>query len=317
MAVANAGEGQMTSRGGEVHGVLRFAIGLIGDEARAALQRQLSTLLQAHPAFRIEVDACEDGLVVRGDDELELREIREQITPQYDASIGELTISYKESIRRPAEAEGKYIRQTGGSGNYGHARIRLEPNEPGKDVEFINEIKGGVVPKEYIKPIEHGIREAALGGILAGYEVVDFKAILYGGSYHDVDSNEMSFQIAGSLAFKEAARKANPVLLEPLMAVEVTVPEGHMGAIIGDINERRGRIEGMQHTGGTQLIRATIPLAEMLSFSEHGRPGYPMRFARYLPAPPHGPFGDDAGAHVRKPSSPKSGARSAAAGLDD
>ena len=137
----------MTSKGGEVHGVLSFAIGLISDEGRVALQHQFSTVIQAHPTFRIEVDAFENGLIVRGDDELELMEIREKITPEYEANIGELTISYKESIRRPAEAEGKYIRQTGGSGNYGHAKIRLEPNEPGKDVEFINEIKGDVVPK--------------------------------------------------------------------------------------------------------------------------------------------------------------------------
>jgi elongation factor G len=318
MAVAIAGGVQMTSKGGEVHGVLSFAIGLISDEGRVALQHQLSTVIQAHPTFSIEVDALENGLIVRGDDELDLMEIREKITPEYEANIGELTISYKESIRRPAEAKGKYIRQTGGSGNYGHAKIRLEPNEPGKDVEFINEIKGDVVPKEYIMPIEHGIRKAALGGILAGYEVVDFKAILYDGSYHEADSNEMAFKIAGSLAFKEAARKANPVLLEPVMAVEVTSPEEHMGTTISDINSRRVRIEGMERTGGTQVIRAIIPLAEMLSSSEHGRPRYAMHFAGYQPAPPrHGQFGDDAGAHVRKPSSPKSGAGSAAAGLDD
>jgi len=308
----------MASRGDDVHGVLSFAIGLISDDGRLALQLLLNTVIQAHPTFRIEVDAFENGLIVRGDDELELMEIREKITPQSEANIGELTISYKESIRRPAEAEGKYIRHTGGLGNYGHAKIRLEPNAPGKDVEFINEIKGGVVPQGFIKPIEHGIRKAALGGILAGYEVVDFKAILYDGSYHDVDSNEMAFTIAGSMAFKEAARKANPVLLEPVMAVEVTVPEGHMGTIIGDFNSRRGHIEAVERTGERQVIRAIIPLAEMLSSSEHGRPRYAMHFAGYQPAPPpHGQFGDDVGAHVRNPPSPKSGAGSMAARLDD
>ena len=308
----------MSSRRGQVHGVLSFAIGLINDEGRLALQHHLSTVMQAHPTFRIEVDVFENVLMVRGDDELELMEVRENIVPQYEASIGELTISYKESIRRPAEAEGKYIRQTGGSGNYGHAKVRLEPNEPGKGVEFINEIKGGVVLKGYIRSIEQGIRKAALGGILAGYEVDDFKAILYDGSYHEVDSNEMAFEIAGSLAFKEAARRANPVLLEPVMAVEVAVPEEYMGTIIGDINSRRGRIEGIERTGGIHVIRATIPLAEMLRSSEHGRPSYPMHFAGYEPTPPpFGQFGDDEGARVRKPSGPKSGAGSAAAGLDD
>ena len=308
----------MTSKGGEVHGVLSFAIGLISDEGRVTLQHQLSTVIQAHPTFKIGVDASENGLMVRGDDELELMEIREKIIPQYEANIGELTINYKESIRRPAEAEGKYIRQTGGSGNYGHVKIRIEPNEPGKGFQFINDIQGGVVPKEYIKPTEQGIREALQGGVLAGYEIVDAKTTLFDGSYHDVDSNEMAFKIAGSMAFKEAARKASPVLLEPVMAVEVTVSEEHTGTVIADINSRRGRIEDMEHTGGTQVIRAIVPLAEMLGSSEHGRPTYPMHFAGYQAAPPpRGQFGDDAGAHVRKPSSPKSGAGSAAAGPDD
>ncbi len=152
-----------------------------------------------------------------------------------------------------AEAEGKYIRQTGGSGNYGHCKLRIEPNTPGAGYEFINAIKCGSVPKEYIKPIDQGVQGAIELGILAGYPLVDIKVTLYDGSYHEVDSNEMAFKFAGSIAFKEAARKASPVLLEPVMAVEVTVPEEHMGAIIGDINSRRGRIEGMEHVGGSQV----------------------------------------------------------------
>ena len=256
----------MTSWSGKVHGLLSFAIESMNAEDRADLQQQLNTFMQAHPTFRIEVNALESGLIVCGDDELQLLEIRREIALQSEAKIGEITIGYKESIRRPAEAEGKYIRQTGGSGNYGHCKIRLEPNEPGRGYEFINDIKGGVVPKEYIKPIDQAIQGAMEHGILAGFPVVDVKATLFDGSYHDVDSNEMAFKIAGAIAVKEAARKASPLLLEPVMAVEIEVPEEFMGAIVGDINSRRGRIEGMERTAGTRLIRATIPLAEVLKF---------------------------------------------------
>jgi elongation factor G len=208
-----------------------------------------------------------------------------------EANVGEPRVAFRETIRKTAEAEGKYIRQTGGSGNYGHVKIRLEPNEPGKGFEFIDAIRGGVVPKEYIKPTEQGIKEALHNGVLAGYEMVDFKATLYDGSYHDVDSNEMAFKIAGSMAFKEAARKASPVLLEPVMAVEVTVPEEYMGTIIGDINSRRGRIEGMEHAAGSQVIKAMVPLKEMFGYvneirsSTQGRASYSMQFARYEEAP--------------------------------
>jgi elongation factor G len=305
----------MTSRDGHVHGIMSFAIEFINDEGRAALQRQLNSLIQTLPTFKIKVNAYENVLLVSGEDELELMEFREKITPQYVANIGELKISYKESIRRQAEGEGKYIRQTGDSGNYGHCKLRVEP---GVGYEFINEIKGGVVPEEYFKPIDQEVQAALELGILAGYPVVDVKATPFDGSYHEVNSSEMAFKFAGLIALKEAARKALPVLLEPVMAVEVTVPEEFMGTIIGDFNSRRGRIEGMDHTAGTQVIRATIPLAEVLSSSQHGRPRYSMHFAGYQPAPPpHRQFGDDAGTRVRKPSSPKTGAGSAAAELDD
>jgi len=307
----------MTGRGDEVHGVLWFTIELINERERAEIQKQLNTFIQAHPAFKLEVNTFENGLIIRGDDELELMGFRENILTQHEANIGELKISYKESIRRQAEAEGKYIRQTGGSGNYGHCKLLIEPNEPGAGYEFINDIKGGRVPKEYIRPIDQGV-QAALGlGILAGFPIVDVKVTLFDGSYHEVDSNEMAFKFAGSIALKEAARKALPILLEPVMAVEVIVPEEFMGMAMGDINSRRGRIEGMEHTAGTQVIRATIPLAEMLSFGKHGRPEYPMYFAGYQPAPPrHEQFGDDAGTPVGKPSSPKPKTGSAAADLD-
>jgi elongation factor G len=211
-----------------------------------------------------------------------------------------------------SEAEGKYIRQTGGSGNYGHVKIRLEPNEAGKGFEFINDIKGGVVPKEYIKPTEQGIREALQGGVLAGYEIVDVKATLFDGSYRDVDSNEMAFKIAGSIAFKEAARRAKPVLLEPVMDVEVTVPEEYMGTIIGDLNSRRGRIEGMEMVGGSRVIKANVPLSEMFGYATHisgstkGKGNLCIRFARYEAVPPRDELGgDEPGVTVTRPNRPR------------
>jgi elongation factor G len=207
-----------------------------------------------------------------------------------EANVGKPQVAYRETIRKPSEAEGKFIRQTGGRGQYGHVKIRLEPN-PGKGYEFENEIVGGTVPKEYIKPVDQGIKEALKGGILAGYEMVDVKAILYDGSYHDVDSSEMAFKIAGSMAFKEAARKASPVLLEPVMSVEVVTPEDYAGVIMGDLSSRRGRIEGMEHRAGSQVIKAIVPLAEMFGYATHmrsstqGRAEYSMHFARYEEAP--------------------------------
>jgi elongation factor G len=212
----------------------------------------LSRLADEDPTFKVRTDIESGQTIISGMGELHLEILVDRMKREHkvEANVGEPRVAFRETIRKTAEAEGKYIRQTGGSGNYGHVKIRLEPGEPGSGFQFLDAIRGGVVPKEYIKPTEQGIREALTGGILAGYEMVDFKAVLYDGSYHDVDSNEMAFKIAGSMAFKEAARKASPVLLEPMMAVEVTVPEEHMGTIIGDINSRRGRIEGMEHVGG-------------------------------------------------------------------
>ena len=196
----------------------------------------LAKLAQEDPTFKVRTDITNGQTIISGMGELHLEIIVDRMMREYkvEANVGKPQVNYRETIRAKAEAEGKYIRQTGGSGNYGHAKIRIEPNEPGKGYEFSNDIKGGTIPKEYIKPIDQGIQEALLGGVLAGYEMVDIKVSLYDGSYHDVDSNEMAFKIAGSMAFKEAARKAKPVLLEPVMAVEVTVPEEYMGTIIGD-----------------------------------------------------------------------------------
>ncbi len=262
-----------------------------GDQEKMGLA--LAKLSDEDPTFKVRTDQDSGQTIISGMGELHLEILVDRMKREHkvEANVGEPKVAFRETIRKASEAEGKYIRQTGGSGNYGHVKIRLEPNEPGKGFEFIDAIKGGVVPREYIKPTEQGIREALHNGVLAGYEMVDFKATLFDGSYHDVDSNEMAFKIAGSMAFKEAAKKASPVLLEPVMAVEVTVPEEHMGTIIGDINSRRGRIEGMEHVGGSQVIKAMVPLKEMFGYvndirsSTQGRASYSMQFARYEEAP--------------------------------
>jgi elongation factor G len=253
----------------------------------------LAKLAQEDPTFRVHTDPDSGQTIIAGMGELHLEIIVDRMMREYkvEANVGKPQVAYRETIRGNAEAEGKYIRQTGGSGNYGHAKIRISPNEPGKGYEFSNDIKGGTIPKEYIKPIDQGIQDAMTRGVLAGYEMVDIKVSLYDGSYHDVDSNEMAFKIAGSMAFKEAARKAKPVLLEPVMDVEVTVPEEFMGTIIGDLNSRRGRIEGMEMVGGTQAIKATVPLSTMFGYATHmrsstqGRANYSMQFKQYEEAP--------------------------------
>ncbi len=253
----------------------------------------LAKLAQEDPTFRVRTDIDSNQTIIAGMGELHLEIIVDRMMREYkvEANVGKPQVNYRETIRSNADAEGKYIRQTGGSGNYGHAKIRISPNEPGKGYEFSNDIKGGTIPKEYIKPIDQGIQDAMQRGVLAGYEMVDVKVSLYDGSYHDVDSNEMAFKIAGSMAFKEAARKAKPVLLEPVMSVEVTVPEEYMGTIIGDLNSRRGRIEGMEMVGGVQAIRATVPLSTMFGYATHmrsstqGRANYSMEFKQYEEAP--------------------------------
>jgi len=253
----------------------------------------LTKLAQEDPTFRVRTDIDSNQTIIAGMGELHLEIIVDRMMREYkvEANVGKPQVNYRETIRSNADAEGKYIRQTGGSGNYGHAKIRISPNEPGKGYEFSNDIKGGTIPKEYIKPIDQGIQDAMQRGVLAGYEMVDVKVSLYDGSYHDVDSNEMAFKIAGSMAFKEAARKAKPVLLEPVMSVEVTVPEEYMGTIIGDLNSRRGRIEGMEMVGGVQAIRATVPLSTMFGYATHmrsstqGRANYSMEFKQYEEAP--------------------------------
>ncbi len=253
----------------------------------------LGKLAQEDPTFRVSTDPDSGQTIIEGMGELHLEILVDRMMREFNvqANVGKPQVAYRETIRKESKAEGKYIRQTGGSGQYGHVRIRLEPNEPGKGYEFVNEVVGGVIPKEFIKPVDQGIKEAMEGGVLAGYEMVDVKATLYDGSYHDVDSNEMAFKIAGSMAFKEAARKASPVLLEPVMSVEVVVPEEYMGTIIGDLSSRRGRIEALEHRAGSQVIKAMVPLAEMFGYATNmrsntqGRATFSMHFSRYEEAP--------------------------------
>jgi elongation factor G len=253
----------------------------------------LSKLAQEDPTFKVHTDPDSGQTIISGMGELHLEIIVDRMMREYkvEANVGKPQVAYRETVRRHSEAEGKYIRQTGGRGQYGHVKIYLDPQEPGKGYEFVNDVVGGVVPKEYIKPVDQGIQEALEGGVLAGYPMVDVKATLYDGSYHEVDSNEMAFKIAGSMAVKEAARKASPVLLEPVMAVEVVTPEEYAGTIMGDLSSRRGRIEGMEHRAGSQVIKAIVPLAEMFGYATHmrsstqGRAEYSMHFARYEEAP--------------------------------
>jgi len=262
-----------------------------GDQEKMALA--LAKLAQEDPTFKVHTDPDSGQTIISGMGELHLEILVDRMMREFsvEANVGKPQVAYRETLRKAAEAEGKYIRQTGGRGQYGHVKIRLEPQPPGKGYEFVNEIVGGSVPKEFIKPVDQGIKEAMEGGVLAGYEMVDVKATLYDGSYHDVDSSEIAFKIAGSMAFKEAARKASPVLLEPVMSVEVVVPEDFAGAIMGDLSSRRGRIEGMEHRAGSQVIKAIVPLAEMFGYATHmrsstqGRATYSMHFARYEEAP--------------------------------
>jgi elongation factor G len=228
-------------------------------------------------------------------------------------------VIYVETIRKQAEAEGKYIRR----GQYAQVKLRLEPREPGSDYQFVNEIREGAVLPEFVEPINFGIQEAMKGGILAGHEMVDLRAVLYDGSYHVADSSEMAFKIAASIAFKEAARKASPVLMEPVMLVQVVAPEDFAGSIVGDLSVRRGRIEGMEHRAGSQVITAIAPLAEMLGYATHlrsitqGRAEYSMHFAHYEAAPRTGESGaDEAGVTANRPKGPKAGSGFAAAELE-
>jgi elongation factor G len=253
----------------------------------------LTKLAEEDPTFRTYTDQETGQTIIAGMGELHLEIIVDRMLREFkvEANVGKPQVAYRETIRKAVKAEGKFVRQSGGRGQYGHVWLEVEPMEPGAGYEFVNKIVGGVVPREYIQPVDNGIKEAMESGILGGYPVVDIRATIVDGSYHEVDSSEMAFKIAGSMALKEALRKADPVLLEPVMQVEVTVPEDYMGDVIGDINSRRGRIEGMEARGGAQVIRAVVPLAEMFGYATdlrsrtQGRGVYSMQLSHYEEVP--------------------------------
>jgi len=253
----------------------------------------LNKLTEEDPTFQLRTDPESGQTIISGMGELHLEVIVDRMFREFkvEANVGRPQVAYRETITREAQAEGKHVRQTGGHGQYGDVWIRVAPNERGKGFEFINAIVGGVVPREYIKPTEMGIKETLENGIIAGYPMIDVKVTLFDGSYHEVDSNEMAFKTAGSLAIKEAARKAAPVLLEPVMLVEVTTSEEFYGDIIGDLNRRRGTILGMESRGAMHVVRGYVPLAEMFGYVNDlrsmtsGRASYSMEFAHYDPVP--------------------------------
>jgi elongation factor G len=254
----------------------------------------LARLAEEDPTFRVESNEETGQTLISGMGELHLEIIVDRLKREFnvDANVGRPQVAYRETISKPAEKiQGKFVRQTGGSGQYGDAVINLLPNEPGAGYEFVDKIVGGKIPKEYIKPIDEGIREAMGSGVLAGYPVVDVKVELIDGSYHDVDSSERAFKIAGSMAFKEAMKRAKPKLLEPTMAVEVTTPEDYVGDVMGNLASRRGRVGNMAPVGNAQVIQASVPLSEMFGYAtdlrsmSQGRADFSMQFDRYEEVP--------------------------------
>ena len=253
----------------------------------------LQKLAEEDPTFKVHTDAETGQVIISGMGELHLQIIVDRMLREFkvDCKVGEPQVAYRETIRKSSKAEGKFIRQSGGHGQYGHCWIEIEPQEVGAGFSFESKIVGGVIPKEYINPIEAGVKQAMENGVLAGYPMVDVKATVYDGSFHEVDSSEAAFKVAGSMAFKAAAEKANPVLLEPYVKVEVTVPEEYMGDVIGDLNSRRGRIDGMEPRSGVQVIRGFVPLSSMFGYSTdlrsktQGRGNYSMEVAYYAEVP--------------------------------
>ena len=273
--------------------VIDVAIEPKDKDAQEKMGIALAKLSEEDPTFKIYTNAETGQVVIAGMGELHLEIIVSRLKDEFnvDCTVGKPQVAYKETIRKEVEIEGKFVRQSGGRGQYGHVWLKLQPLEPGEGFKFENKIVGGVIPKEYIKPVEEGIKEAALSGVLAGYPAIDFKATLFDGSFHDVDSSEMAFKIAGSMAFKDGAKKANPVILEPIMRVEITVPEEYVGDVIGDMNSRRGRMEGVEAQTGIQIIKGFIPLSEMFGYATtlrsktQGRGTYAMEPSHYEEVP--------------------------------
>ena len=273
--------------------VIRVAIEPKTKAGQEKMGIALAKLAEEDPTFRTYTDEETGQTIIAGMGELHLEIIVDRLLREFkvEANVGEPQVAYKETIRRDANVDMKYARQSGGKGQYGHVKIIVEPNESGKGYEFINKIVGGAIPKEYIEPVNQGIQGAMQAGVLAGYPVVDVKVTLYDGSFHEVDSSEMAFKIAGSMAFKEAMRKADPVLMEPIMQVDVMVPEDYMGDVIGGLNARRGQIQGMEPRGGVEAISAAVPLSEMFGYatalrsSTQGRGQYTMQPSHYTEVP--------------------------------
>ncbi len=253
----------------------------------------LSKLAQEDPSFRVRTDEESGQTIISGMGELHLEIIVDRLKREFsvEANVGNPQVAYRESLRKSVQQESKFVRQSGGRGQYGHVYLRIEPQEPGTGYEFVNEIAGGSVPKEYIPAVDKGIREQMQNGVLAGYPIEDVRVTLYDGSYHDVDSSEMAFKIAGSMGFREGALKANPAILEPVMSVEVVTPEDYMGDVMGDLNRRRGIVHGMEDAPAGKIIRAEVPLSEMFGYATalrsatQGRATYSMEFEKYAEAP--------------------------------
>ncbi|MDO4286227.1 MAG: elongation factor G [Eubacteriales bacterium] len=273
--------------------VIRVAIEPKTKAGQEKMGIALAKLAEEDPTFKTYTDDETGQTIIAGMGELHLEIIVDRLLREFkvEANVGKPQVAYKETIRRKADVETKYARQSGGKGQYGHVKIILEPNEPGKGYEFVNAVVGGAIPKEYIEPVNQGIQGAMQNGVMAGYPVVDCKVTLYDGSYHEVDSSEMAFKIAGSMAFKEAMKKADPVLTEPIMQVDVMVPEEYMGDVIGDLNSRRGQIQGMEPRGAVQAISAAVPLSEMFGYAtdlrsrSQGRGQYVMQPSHYAEIP--------------------------------
>jgi elongation factor G len=254
-----------------------------------ALQR----LAKEDPSFRVSTDQESGQTIISGMGELHLEILVDRMKREFkvEANVGKPQVAYRETIRGKVDVEGKFVRQSGGRGQYGHVWLKVEPQEEGKGYEFVNGIVGGVVPREYIPAVDKGVKEALEGGVIAGYPVVDVKVTIFDGSYHDVDSNEMAFKIAGSMAVKEGVRRAKPVLLEPVMKVEVVTPEDYSGDVIGDLSRRRGHIQGMEDSVSGKVVTAEVPLAEMFGYAtsvrsmSQGRATFTMEFAKYMEVP--------------------------------
>ncbi|MBI2164651.1 MAG: elongation factor G, partial [candidate division NC10 bacterium] len=273
--------------------VIAVAIEPKTKEGQEKLSLALTALANEDPTFKAHTDEETGQTIIAGMGELHLEIIVDRLLREFkvEANVGKPQVAYRETLTAPLEAEGRFIRQTGGRGQYGHVWLRLEPQPSGNGFEFVNKIVGGAVPREYIPAVEKGVREAMETGLLAGYPVVDMRVTLFDGSYHEVDSSELAFKIAGSLAFKDGARRAKPILLEPIMQVDVVVPDEFMGDVIGDLSARRGRVQRIESRAAAQMIRAEVPLAEMFGYAttlrslSQGRATHTMQFARYEPVP--------------------------------